>query len=106
MMIVTTPMLPGYKIVEVHGLVRGSTIRARHLGNDLVAGLRNVVGGEVKEYTTLLKQAREEALNRMIEEARKLGANAVISTSFSTAQVMQGAAEILAYGTAVNVEKE
>jgi len=86
------------------GLVRGNTIRARHVGRDIVAGLRNIVGGEIVEYTKMLAEAREQALDRMVEEAEKLGANAVVCLRFTTSYVMGGAAELLAYGTAVVVE--
>ena len=103
MIVVTTEQIEGKKIVETLGLVSGSTIRARHIGHDIVAGLRNVVGGEIKDYTVMLAQAREEALQRMIEKAEKLGANAVIGTRFVTSMVMSGAAEMVAYGTAVKV---
>ncbi len=106
MLIVTTHTAPGYKVERVLGMVRGNTIRARHLGNDILAGLRNIVGGEIKEYTTLLSQAREEALSRMIEQAERQGANGIIGVAFSTSQVMSGAAEILAYGTAVVLKEE
>lgn len=102
----TIPTVPGRRVVRALGLVKGSTIRARHLGNDLVAALRNVVGGEVKEYSQLLGKAREEALNRMLQEAQSLGADAVVSVRFSTSAVMSGAAEVLAYGTAVITEEE
>jgi uncharacterized protein YbjQ (UPF0145 family) len=84
-------------------LVRGSTIRARHMGHDVMAGLRNIVGGEVKDYTIMLAQAREEAIQRMIEQAEKMGANAIVGTRFVTSMVMSGAAEMVAYGTAVKV---
>ena len=87
-------------------LVRGNTTRARHIGRDIMAGLRKLVGGEVSEYTKLLGEAREQAIDRMTDEARGLGANAVIEVRFSTSMVMQGAAELLAYGTAVVVEDE
>jgi uncharacterized protein YbjQ (UPF0145 family) len=103
MIVVTTEQIEGKKITETLGLVRGSTIRARHVGRDIMAGLRNIVGGEVKEYTVMLAQAREEALQRMIEQAEKMGANAIVGTRFATAMVMSGAAEMLAYGTAVKV---
>ena len=86
------------------GLVRGNTIRARHIGRDIMAGLRNIVGGEVSEYTKLLAESREQALDRMVEEARSLGANAITDVRFTTSMVMHGAAELLAYGTAVVVE--
>jgi len=104
MLLSTTDEIFGKKIVKHLGLVKGNTIRARHLGRDIVAGLRNIVGGEVVEYTKLLAEAREQALDRMVEEADKLGANAVVGLRFSTAEIMQHAAEILAYGTAVVVE--
>jgi uncharacterized protein YbjQ (UPF0145 family) len=101
--VVTTEQIEGKKIAETLGLVKGSTIRARHMGHDIMAGLRNVVGGEVKDYTVMLAQAREEALQRMVEQAEKMGANAVVGTRFATSMVMSGAAEMLAYGTAVKV---
>jgi len=106
MIVVTTDEIPGYKIKEVFGLVRGNTVRARHLGRDIMAGLRTVVGGEVVEYTKMLAESREQALDRLIEEAERLGANAVVGLRFMTSFVLQGAAELLAYGTAVRVEKE
>lgn len=105
MIIVTSNEIPGKRIVKTLGLVRGNTIRARHLGRDIMAALRNIVGGEVSDYTKMLAEAREQALDRMIEEASKTGANAVISLRFATSMVMQGAAELLAYGTAVVVEE-
>ncbi|MFL2943525.1 MAG: YbjQ family protein [Limisphaerales bacterium] len=104
-MVVTAPNIPGKKIVRVLGLVRGNTIRARHVGKDIVAGLRNVVGGEVTEYAKLLSESREQALDRMLVEAESLGANAVISVQFETSVIMGGAAEMMAYGTAVIVEE-
>jgi len=103
MIVVTTEQIEGKKITETLGLVRGSTIRARHMGRDVMAGLRNIVGGEVKEYTVMLAQAREEAMQRMIEQAEKMGANAIIGTRFVTSMVMSGAAEMVAYGTVVKV---
>lgn len=103
MIVVTTEQIEGKKITETLGLVKGSTIRARHVGHDVMAGLRNIVGGEVKDYTIMLAQAREEALQRMIEQAEKMGANAVVCTRFATSMVMSGAAEMVAYGTAVKV---
>ena len=103
MIVVTTEQIEGKRITETLGLVRGSTIRARHVGRDIMAGLRNIVGGEVKEYTVMLAQAREEALGRMIEQAEKMGANAIVGTRFVTSMVMSGAAELVAYGTAVKV---
>ncbi|GAG40289.1 unnamed protein product [marine sediment metagenome] len=104
MIVVTTEHIEGKRITETLGLVKGSTIRARHVGRDIMAGLRNVVGGEVKDYTVMLAQAREEALGRMIDQAEKIGANAIICTRFVTSMVMSGAAEMVAYGTAVKVE--
>jgi len=101
--VVTTEQIEGKKIVETLGLVRGSTIRARHMGHDIMAFLRNIVGGEVKDYTIMLAQAREEALERMIEQAEKMGANAIVGTRFVTSMVMSGAAEMVAYGTAVKI---
>jgi uncharacterized protein YbjQ (UPF0145 family) len=103
--VVTTPEVPGYRIVRALGLVRGNTIRARHLGKDILAGLRNIVGGEIEEYTKLMAEAREQALDRMMDEARELGANAVVSLRFTTSVIMGGAAELLAYGTAVVTEE-
>jgi len=103
MIVVTTEQIEGKKIVETLGLVRGSTIRARHVGHDIMAGLRNIVGGEIKDYTVMLAQAREEALQRMVEQAEKMGANAIVGARFVTAMVMSGAAEMVAYGTAVKV---
>lgn len=103
MIVVTTEQIEGKKIVETLGLVRGSTIRARHVGHDIMAALRNIVGGEIKDYTVMLAQAREEALQRMIEQAEKMGANAIVGARFVTAMVMSGAAEMVAYGTAVKV---
>jgi len=104
LIVVTTEQIEGKRITETLGLVRGSTIRARHVGRDIMAGLRNIVGGEVKDYTVMLAQAREEALGRMIQQAEKMGANAIVSTRFVTSMVMGGAAEMVAYGTAVKVE--
>jgi len=104
LIVVTTEHIEGKRVTETLGLVKGSTIRARHMGRDIMAGLRNVVGGEVKDYTVMLAQAREEALGRMIDQAEKMGANAIICTRFVTSMVMSGAAEMVAYGTAVKVE--
>jgi uncharacterized protein YbjQ (UPF0145 family) len=103
MIVVTTEQIEGKKITETIGLVRGSTIRARHMGRDIMAGLRNIVGAEVKEYTLMLAQAREEAMQRMVEQAEKLGANAIVSARFVTSMVMSGAAEMVSYGTAVKI---
>ena len=101
----TLEYVPGYRIVKVLGIVTGNTVPARHIGRDIAAALRNIVGGEIKEYSELLEQSRKIALETLKEKARKMGANAVIGIRFSTASIMGGAAEILAYGTAVVVEK-
>ena len=106
MILVNTDSVHGMKIIKVLGLVRGNTIRARHVGKDIMAGLRTIVGGEVKEYTKMLAETREQSLDRMVEEAARLGANAVVNIRFSTSMVMKGAAELLAYGTAVFVEND
>lgn len=106
MMLTPSPGLPGYRIVSSHGLVRGNTIRARHVGRDITAALRNLVGGEISEYTKMMAEAREQALDRMIEEAETMGANAVVNIRFATSYVMGSASEILAYGDAVVVEPE
>ena len=106
MIITTTTDIPGKKITKSFGLVRGNTIRARHIGRDIMAGLKNIVGGEIFEYTKLMGEAREQALDRMTGEAQTLGANAVIGVRFSTSVIMGGAAELLAYGTAVILEDE
>ncbi len=106
MIVTTTETVAGKRIRRTLGLVRGNTIRARHLGRDIVAVLRNIVGGEISEYTKLLAEAREQALDRMVSEARSLGANAVVCVRFSTSMVMSGAAELLDVGTAVVVEDE
>ena len=99
-----TEDIPGQQIVEFYGVVTGSTVRAKHIGRDFAAGLKNILGGELKGYTELLQEAREEALHRMMEQARSVGANAVINIRFGTSSVAQGAAELFAYGTAVKVE--
>ena len=106
MIIVTSELIAGKKIVKTIGLVRGNTVRARHIGRDIAAALRGIVGGEVDEYTKLLAESREQSVDRMVEEARKLGANAIIKARFGTSQTMSGAAELLVYGTAVVVEDE
>ncbi len=103
--VVTTEEVTGYRITRTIGMVRGNTIRARHLGKDILAGLRNLVGGEIQEYTKLMAEAREQALDRMVAEAQQLGANAVVSLRFTTSVIMGGAAELLAYGTAVVIEE-
>jgi uncharacterized protein YbjQ (UPF0145 family) len=106
MILTTLPEVPGHRIAKVLGVVKGSTVRARHIGKDILAGLRQIVGGEIKEYTEMLSEARAEAERRMIEEAEKLGANAIVNIRYTTSSVMANAAEILAYGTAVLVEPE
>ncbi len=106
MITVTTSEVPGKKTTKVFGLVRGNTIRARHVGRDIKAALRNLVGGEIRDYTKMMAESREQAIDRMIEEAEKLGANAVVNVRFTTSMIMQSASEILAYGTAVKVEQE
>ena len=103
-MVTTSPQIAGKKVVRTIGLVRGNTIRARHIGRDIMAGLRNVVGGEVTEYGKLLAESREQALDRMLAQADELGANAVLGLQFQTSVVMEGAAEMMAFGTAVVVE--
>lgn len=104
MVVTNVEAIPGMRIVEHFGLVSGNTIRAKHFGRDFMAGLKNIFGGELKGYTELLQESREEATSRMIEQATELGANAVINVRFSTSSVASGAAEIYAYGTAVRVE--
>lgn len=104
MYIATTETIPGKKVVRYLGLVRGNTIRARHVGHDIMAALRNLVGGEITDYTKMLSESREQAIDRMLEQAKALGANAVVGVRFTTSMVMSAAAEILAYGTAVVVE--
>lgn len=104
MIVVNTEILPGFDIVEVKGIVQGNTVRAKHLGRDIAAGLKNLVGGELRGYTELLTEARREAMERMLAQAQQLGANAVINVRFSTSSVTSGAAELYAYGTAVIVQ--
>jgi uncharacterized protein YbjQ (UPF0145 family) len=104
MIITTRDDVAGHVITKELGLVRGNTIRARHLGRDILAGLKTIVGGEIQEYTKMMGEAREQALDRMIESARELGADAVVDVNFTTAYVLGGTAEILAYGTAVLLE--
>ena len=103
MIVVNIESVPGHRIVELRGLVQGNTIRAKHLGRDIGAGLKNLVGGELRAYTELMTEARREALERMIEQARQLNANAVVNVRFTTTNVASGAAELYAYGTAVVV---
>ena len=104
MILVSTESVPGRAVVEVFGLVTGSTVRAKHIGKDFMAGLKNIVGGELKGYTELLGEARDEATQRMIRQAQSVGANAVVNVRYATSSVAQGAAELFAYGTAVRVE--
>ena len=103
MLLSTTESIPKREIVEIVGIARGSTVRARNVGRDIFAGLKNIVGGEITEYTKLQAQSREQAMQRMIDEAKTLNADAVINIRFTTSMVMQGASEILAYGTAVKL---
>lgn len=104
MIVVTTDFIPGRTITRVLGIVRGNTVRARHLGKDVVAVIKNITGGEIEEYTKLLAEAREQAIDRMVAQAQAMGANAVINVRFATSYIMANVAEILAYGTAVVVE--
>lgn len=104
MIVTTTSEIAGKRIVRTLGMVRGNTVRARHLGRDIMAVLRNVVGGEIPEYTKLMAEAREQAIDRLVEDAESLGADAVVEMRFSTSMVASGAAELLAYGTAVTLE--
>tara|TARA_Y100000310_G_scaffold135966_1_gene134869 strand:- start:2681 stop:3004 length:324 start_codon:yes stop_codon:yes gene_type:complete len=99
----TTSEIPGKKVAKILGVVKGNTIRARHMGRDIAAGFKNIVGGEIKSYTEMTTKAREEALNRMINQAVDLDADAVINIRFATSMIMTGAAEMLAYGTAVKL---
>lgn len=103
--VTTSEKIEGRTITASLGIVKGNTIRARHVGRDIVAGLRTIVGGEIKEYTFMLSEARQEALKRMIEDAKKLGADGVVSVRLTTSTVMRNAAELLAYGTAVKLRK-
>ena len=103
MIVVTSTDVSGYQVTETLGMVRGSSVRARHLGSDIAAHLRNIAGGEVREYTKMLAEAREQSIDRMIEEAQALDADAVIVVRFQTSEVMNGAAEMLCYGTAVKL---
>lgn len=104
MLITNIEEVPGKKIVAHYGLVTGSTVRAKHVGRDLMAGLKNIIGGELKGYTELLEDARGQAKDRMIEQAKEMGANAVINVRFNTSSIAQGASELYIYGTAVRVE--
>ena len=105
MRVYTTENPPDIAIAESIGLVRGNTIRARHVGNDIMAGLKSIVGGEIGEYTKMLAESREQALDRMIAEAESLGADAIVGVRFATSPVMAGAAELLAFGTAVRLQR-
>ena len=103
MITTTTANIPGKEVLEILGISRGSTVRARNIGRDIFAGLKNIVGGEISEYTRLQAQSREQAFQRMVKDAESMGADAVINVRFTTSMVMQGAAEMLAYGTAVKL---
>jgi len=106
MLVVSSPDIPGKKIVKTLGLVKGNTIRARHIGKDILAVFKNIVGGEIQEYTKLMAESREQAIDRMVQDAEQMGANAIISVSTTTSVISQGAAELLVLGTAVVVEDE
>ena len=103
MIVTTTETIPGFEITEILGITRGNVIRAKHIGNDIIAGLRQVVGGELNEYTKMLAEAREQAYDRMIDHAKSGGAHAIVGMRFTTSTVMAGSAEILAFGTAVRI---
>lgn len=105
MILVNTETIPGYKVVEIKGMVSGNTVRAKHAGRDIAASFKNLVGGELKGYTELLTESRREAMQRMIAQAQQLGANAILNVRFSTSAITAGAAELYAYGTAAVVEK-
>ncbi|MGY8988343.1 MAG: YbjQ family protein [Flavobacteriales bacterium] len=104
MIITTTDTIPNKEVTEILGISRGSTVRARNIGRDIFAGLKNIVGGEISEYTKLQAESREQAMQRMEDDARKMGADAIINVRMTTAMIMQGTAEILAYGTAVKLK--
>ena len=106
MLVVTSPDIPGKKIVKTLGIVKGNTIRARHIGKDILAAFKNIVGGEIHEYTKLMAESREQAIDRMIESAEQMGANAIISTITTTSVISQGAAELLVVGSDVVIEDE
>jgi len=103
MIITTTETLPGKQVTQVLGIARGSTVRARNIGRDIFDGLKNIVGGEIEEYTKLQAESREQAMDRMVQDAERLGADAIVNVRLTTAMIMQGTAEILAYGTAVKI---
>jgi uncharacterized protein YbjQ (UPF0145 family) len=104
MIVTTTETIPNREIYQILGVARGSTVRARHIGRDIFAGLKNIVGGEIEEYTKLQAQSREQAIQRMIQDGEKLGADAIVNIRLTTSMVMQGASEIVAYGTAVKIK--
>lgn len=104
-MLSNTEDIPGHHIVEFYGIATGNTVRAKHIGRDIMAGLKNIVGGELKGYTELLQDSREEATHRMVEQAKSMGANAIVNVRYATSSVAQGAAELFAYGTAVKVAR-
>jgi uncharacterized protein YbjQ (UPF0145 family) len=104
MLMTNTPEVPGKKVTEVLGIVRGNTIRARWFGRDIAAGLKTLVGGEIRSYTDMLTKARDEAISRMVKDAQRLKADAIVSVRFATSDVMQGAAEVMVYGTAVKLK--
>jgi uncharacterized protein YbjQ (UPF0145 family) len=104
MIIATSSNIVGKEITKTYGVVRGNTVRARHLGKDIIAGFKTLVGGEIQEYTKLMAESREQSIDRMVEEAKALGANAILDTRFATSYIMSNVAEILVYGTAVYVE--
>ena len=106
MIIATSSTIAGHRVVKTLGVARGNTIRARHIGKDILAGLKNIVGGEIEEYTKLMAESREQSIDRMCAEAERMGANAVVEVRFSTSMIMQAAAEILVYGTAVVTEPD
>ncbi|NOR87676.1 MAG: heavy metal-binding domain-containing protein [Bacteroidales bacterium] len=104
MILSNTETIPNREIVEILGIARGSTVRARNIGRDIFAGLKNIVGGEIEEYTKLQAQSREQAIERLVQDAANLGADAIVNVRFNTSQIMQGASEMLAYGTAVKLK--
>lgn len=104
MIITTTETVPGREVYQILGIARGSTVRSKHIGKDIFAGLKNIVGGEIEEYTRLQADSREQALQRMTQDAERLGADAIINVRLTTAMIMQSAAEVLAYGTAVKLK--
>ena len=104
MIITNTETIPNKEIIEILGIARGSTVRARNIGRDIFAGLKNIIGGEIEEYTKLQAQSREQAMQRLVQDAANLGADAVVNVRFNTSQIMQGASEMLAYGTAVKLK--